>query len=102
MLRSLLVLPCLLGLTLGQQCRVPGICDDGPSLLTYDTDVADYNACLNNCLSYPGCLWFSYGLDQDTCFLYSTCPTINAVDCPECLTGQSVCDEYYVCELPGR
>ena len=57
--------------------------------------------CARGCNTTAGCEWYSYDPDDKLCATLSTCPSLDAVSCPDCVSGERGCS-VSVCFAEGE
>ncbi len=93
---SLLLFPFIV---CGQQCYVPGKCEEIP--LEFTTTVDEY-ACLGFCQNDTMCAWFTW-YDDNVCTTFLKCDTLNP-DCGSgktCVSGERTCNAGPQCGIIG-
>jgi hypothetical protein len=93
----LLLTLSFLGLTIGQDCFVPGGCVN--SSLVGFSHPSDSRGCLVDCQGKDGCNWFTYSEQFNLCQLFNDCQSLNQ-DCTECVSGEVSCSAYQ-CDIEG-
>jgi hypothetical protein len=93
----LLLTLSFLGLTMGQDCFVPGGCVN--SSLVDISHPSDSRGCLVDCQGKDGCNWFTYSEQLNLCELFNDCQSLNQ-DCTECVSGEVSCSAYQ-CNIEG-
>jgi hypothetical protein len=93
----LLLILCILGLTMGQDCFVPGRCVHNS--LVAVSHPSDSRGCLEYCQNQDGCNWFTYSNRLNFCELFNDCTSLDQ-DCTECLSGEVSCSAYQ-CDIEG-
>jgi hypothetical protein len=93
----LLLTLSFLGLTMGQDCFVPGGCVN--SSLVGFSQTSDSRGCLEDCQVKDGCNWFTYREQLNLCELFNDCNSLDQ-DCTECVSGEVSCPAYQ-CDIEG-
>jgi hypothetical protein len=93
----LLLTLSFLGLTMGQDCFVPGGCANS-SMVGY-SHPSDSRGCLIDCQIKDGCNWFTYREQQHFCQQFNDCNSLDQ-DCTECVSGEVSCSAYQ-CDIEG-
>jgi hypothetical protein len=86
-----------LGLTMAQDCFVPGGCVN--SSLVAVSHPRDSQACLEDCQNQDGCNWFTYSEQLNFCELFNDCKSLDQ-DCTDCVSGEVSCSVYQ-CNIEG-
>ena len=70
-------------------CNQTGLClglSEGVTLINTEWD------CARRCASSDNCDWYSYDPSDTFCATLSTCPSLDSISCPACVSGQKECD----------
>ena len=71
------------------QCFITGECQNDQHLdIKYSHDEYD---CLEICKNNPLCTWFTFYPVSETCHLSVGCGSVDATQCPLCVSGQTEC-----------
>ena len=71
------------------QCFITGECQNDQHLdIKYSHDEYD---CLEICKNNPLCTWFTFYPASETCHLSVGCGSVDATQCPLCVSGQTEC-----------
>ena len=97
------VLICFLALLVQVEpfCHEHGECVGG-NVIGLSPGDSTYNECLDFCKETPNCNYFTYNEDTLSCLAYDSCPTLSTNTCNNCYSGQTYCNYYVQCGLPGR
>ena len=57
---------------------------------------------MDKCRGDQQCQFISFNQDFKTCQLYTTCPSIDASACPNCITSAETCDSEIPCNKRGQ
>ena len=77
-------------------CDAPGECVE--SIYLTNEPAIDSFDCWKKCRSHQGCNYGTFNPDLTRCSLYQTCPKLDIISCPNCLTSSIECAQ---CDFPG-
>jgi hypothetical protein len=93
----LLLMLSILGLTMGQDCFVPGGCVNSSFVAV--SHPIDSRGCLEDCQNQDGCNWFTYFNPSHICQIFNDCKSLDQ-DCTDCVSGEVSCSAYQ-CDIEG-
>ncbi len=75
----------------GQECFEEGKCMDS-LMLDLLHNVEDLQDCLDACQGDPGCEYFTFFEEENSCLMLANCLHFSVDSCNDCYSGSSTCE----------
>ena len=82
--------------TMCLQCNIQGSCEGNLIDVLTESSVL---SCLESCVQYPTCQWFTFNSIDNSCLLLENCPTIT--ECTTCTSGEKDCGDRPILLIAG-